>query len=158
MYKKIMVPLDGSPLAECVLSHIKNLTFPGGTLEILLFGVCEPPVILADFPASLQEDWDEHIRRDNSRLQAQCSSYLDGVSRKITLPGVTVTSKTAVGKAAELIIDYAVQNNVDLILMATHGRSGIMRWAYGSTADRVLRSSPIPVMIVRPMECKTEGK
>jgi nucleotide-binding universal stress UspA family protein len=154
MFKKIMIPLDGSQIAECVLPHLQNLTRPDEPTEILLFEICEPPVILADFPATLTEDWDDHVRKETAHMQQQCSLYLNQIAQRIAMPGVTVTSKTAVGKAAELIVDYAVQNQVDLILMATHGRSGIMRWAYGSTADRVLRASPVPVMIVRPEECK----
>jgi nucleotide-binding universal stress UspA family protein len=155
MYKKIMVPLDGSELAECVLTHLPKLTRPEESTEVLLFEVCEPPMILADFPATLTEDWDEHVRKETAHIQQQCLSYLNEIEKKIASSGLVVTSKTAVGKAAELIVDYAVQNSVDLILMATHGRSGIMRWAYGSTADKVLRSSPVPVMIIRPSECKT---
>ena len=61
-----------------------------------------------------------------------------------------VTSASVVGKAPEQIVDYAIQNGADLIIMASHGRSGVSRWAYGSTADRVLKSSPIPVFLIKP--------
>jgi nucleotide-binding universal stress UspA family protein len=154
MYKKILVPLDGSELAECVLAHIKNLSPGDKNPEIVLFRVCEPPVILADFPATLEEKWEDHVREETEHMNMQCSLYLNDVEKKLKDSGLSVTTRTALGKPAEQIIEYAAKNNVDVILMATHGRSGISRWAYGSIADKVLRSSPVPVMIIRPEECK----
>lgn len=154
MYKKILVPLDGSELAECVLSHVKNLSSPNELPEIILFRVCEPPVILADFPAILQEDWDDHVKKETEHMNQQCSLYLNVVEQKLKQSGLSVTTQTALGRPAEQIIEYAEKNKVDVILMATHGRSGISRWAYGSVADKVLRSSPVPVMVIRPEDCK----
>jgi nucleotide-binding universal stress UspA family protein len=58
-----------------------------------------------------------------------------------------------VGKVAESIADYATKNGVDLIIIATHGRSGVSRWVWGSVADRVLRSACVPVLMVRAPGC-----
>jgi nucleotide-binding universal stress UspA family protein len=154
MYKKILVPLDGSEIAECVLGHIKNLSQGAEAPEIVLFRVCEPPVILADFPATLQEKWEDHVKEETDHMKQQCSLYLNEVEKRLKEAGLMIITQTALGKPAEEIIEYAAKNNVDVILMATHGRSGISRWAYGSIADKVLRSSPVPVMIIRPEECK----
>jgi len=154
MYRKILVPLDGSKLAECVLPHLETLAEGNQNPEIILFRVCEPPAILADFPASLKERWEEHVKEETTHIQEQCSLYLNQVAGHLREKGFRITVEAATGKPAEEILNYASLNKVDLILMATHGRSGITRWAYGSTADKVLRASPVPVMIVRPTECR----
>lgn len=154
MYRKILVPLDGSKLAECVLPYLETLAKGSQNPEIVLFRVCEPPVILADFPASLQEEWNQHIREETSHILQQCSLYLNQIATQLREKGLLVKVDSATGKPAEEILNYVSRNQIDLILMATHGRSGISRWAYGSTADKVLRASPVPVMIVRPAECR----
>lgn len=156
MYRKIMVPLDGSEMAECVIPHVETLAKGSTETEVILFRVCEPPVILADFPASRQTEWSDHVRERTAHIQQQCSLYLDEAEKRLQQAGIKTATKTGLGNAAEQIIDYAVQNQVELIVMATHGRSGIMRWAYGSVADKVLRASPVPVMIIRPDECRPE--
>ena len=149
MYRKILVPLDGSELSESVLPHVQNLA-KSNESEVILFRVCEPPVVLADYPPDLHTAWEEHIREENDHIQQQCLVYLDEIKQKLEKTGLQVTSASGVGKAPEQIVDYAIQNGVDLIIMASHGRSGVSRWAYGSTADRVLKSSPIPVLLVKP--------
>lgn len=154
MYKKVMVPLDGSELAECVLPHVQKLAQNGGAAEVVLFRVCEPAVILADYPPDLQTKWEDHVKQEMSHIQQQCQIYLSAAVKKLQGSGLKVSSDSAAGKPAETIVDYAVQNQVDLIVMATHGRSGVSRWAFGSTAERVVRSSPVPVMIIRPEQCK----
>ncbi len=154
MYRKIMVPLDGSKMAECVIPHVKNVAKGNAGVEIILFRVCEPPVILADYPPDLKSEWNDHVREETSHIQQQCSIYLDDTEKKLRDSGLKITTKSSLGNAAEEIVNYAVQNQIDLVIMATHGRSGITRWAFGSVADKVLRSSPVPVMIIKPEECK----
>ena len=151
MYRKILVPLDGSELSERALPHIAKLA-QGGESEVVLYRVCEPPVILADYPADLRTAWEDHVRQETAHIQEQCRIYLDDVQGKLAKSGLKVTVAAGVGKAPEQIIDYAVQIGADVIVMASHGRSGIVRWAYGSTADRVLKASPIPVLLIKSKE------
>ena len=68
--------------------------------------------------------------------------------------GISARGEVVTGKAADAILDYAEKNNVDLIIMSTHGRSGISRWAFGSVADRVVRHSIAPVLLVAPAGCR----
>jgi nucleotide-binding universal stress UspA family protein len=150
MYRKILVPLDGSELAESALSHVRNIIAHNEGVEVVLFRVCEPPVILADYPADMRTEWEDHVREETAHIQQQCRLYLDETERKLAGEGVKVTAAAGLGRAPEEIIDYAIQNQIDLIVMASHGRSGITRWAFGNTAERVLRSSPVPVLLVRP--------
>jgi nucleotide-binding universal stress UspA family protein len=154
MYRKILVPLDGSKHAECVLPYVKSLASDLKDPEIILLRVCEPPVILADYPPDLHTEWDDHVRQETAHIQQQCRLYLDGTEQNLIQAGLKVRTDSRLGKAPEEIIDYAIQNQVDLIIIASHGSSGITRWAYGNTANRVLQASTIPVMIIRPEECK----
>ena len=156
MYRKILVPLDGSKMAECVISHIKNIVKSGDVTEIILFRVCEPPVVLADYPADLRGKWEDHVKDETDHAIELCSLYLGNAEKDLRKAGFKATTQSGLGKPAEEIVNYAVQNGVDLIVMATHGRSGVSRWAFGSIADKVIRSSPVPVMLVRPEECQAE--
>jgi nucleotide-binding universal stress UspA family protein len=149
VYQKILVPLDGSELAECVLPHVISIAKGCGTSEVVLLRVCEPPVILADYPSDLRPEWEDHVRQETSHTQRQCRLYLDSTEKKLEESGLNVRTDSGLGNPPELIVDYAIQHQIDLIIVASHGRSGIRRWAYGSTAEKVLRSSPVPVMVIK---------
>jgi nucleotide-binding universal stress UspA family protein len=78
--------------------------------------------------------------------------YLDNLQHKLARHNVTIYKAVELGSAGETIIDYAHTHPVDLIVMATHGRSGLSRWVYGSVADKVLRGAEVPVLLVRVRE------
>ena len=143
MYPKILVPLDGSELAECVLPDVIDIAKGPGGSEVVLFRVCEPAVVLADYPTDLNLGW------ETADTQQQCRLYLDDIEKKLKEAGLNVTTDSGLGNRAELIVDYAARNQFDLIIMASHGRSGAVRWAYGSTSDKILRSSPLSVMMIK---------
>jgi len=159
MYRRILVPLDGSELAESVLPHIITISKVCSVEEIILFRAYEPPVILADYPSDLRPGWDDHVRQQNARSQHQIRFYLDEAKKKFSIAGLTenkfkLTTALSSGKPSERIVGYAIENFIDLIIMASHGRSGITRWAFGSTAERVLRASPVPVLVVKPQNLR----
>jgi nucleotide-binding universal stress UspA family protein len=83
----------------------------------------------------------------------QADRYLDKVQRRLEKKGINARTEVLLGKPADAIISYADQHCVDLIVMASHGRSGISRWASGSVADRIFRGSCIPVLLVRAPGC-----
>lgn len=85
---------------------------------------------------------------------AKAKDYITKVADKLREEGMFVQPVVMQGKVAEGILDYAIENQIDLIMMSTHGRSGPSRWALGSVADRVIRHSPIPVLIVSPKGCR----
>ena len=153
MYKKILVPLDGSKLAECVLPHVEKLAESGVAKEIILLRVCDSPSIIADYPESKNKTWEKHVERMTTNAQQQCNIYLDDVEKQLKDKGFNVKTDSRLGKPAEEIVDYASKNEVDLIVMASHGRSGVSRWAYGSVADKVLRSTCVPVLLVKAPGC-----
>jgi len=81
--------------------------------------------------------------------RSSAARYLKGVISRVKQGGIKYKADILVGKIADSLVDYAEANEIDLVLIATHGRSGISRWVRGSIADRVLRSSCAPVLMVR---------
>ena len=142
MYQKILVPLDESELAECVLPHVITIARGCGTAQVILLEVVDP------FPAWAAEGIDTKAVEDANVRKAQ--EYLSRVESQLSSEGLNVISKVIVGKAADIITEFAKQNEVDLVAIATHGRSGVSRWVFGSVADRVLRSSHVATLVIRP--------
>lgn len=153
MYQKMLVPLDGSKLAECVLPHVEKLAKGCNVKEVILFRICEPLSIPSDYPASLPASWEEHVDQMTTYAQQQCSLYLGDVEKQLKDLGLNVRTESCLGKAADEIVDYASKNEVDLIVMASHGRSGVSRWTHGNVADRVFRSTCVPILMVKAPGC-----
>lgn len=151
MYKKILVPLDGSDLAECVLPHAETIAKAAGVEEVVFVRVAEPTYMPARYAEiGLTE---EDIKMIEAESREAARTYLDKVVGGVDYGRVKVSSEVLSGKAAERLADYVARNNVDLIIIATHGRSGVSRWMWGSVADRILHSSTAPVMMVRSPGC-----
>src|SRR4030042_2274397 len=130
MFDRILVPLDGSKLAECILPYVEELTKDKKMKEVILFRVCERPEINADYPASMPESWEEHVKVIVAGAQQQCSLYLGDIEKKLGNLGVKIRTESCLGKAADEIVKFAEKNQVDLIVMARHGRSGISKGAF----------------------------
>ena len=149
MYRKILVPLDGSKLAECVLPHVAALAQASRVQEVIFVRVFEPfrpPP--SDYVVS-----EEQIDRINSGNKAAAENYLQELVNRVHLDGIQKRWEVVSGRVAETLADCANRNNVDLIIIATHGRSGVSRWVWGSVADRILRSSCVPILMVRAPGC-----
>ena len=147
MFNKIVVPLDGSDVAECALEGIKRVTGEGG--EVVLLRVIEPP----DNFVSAQISADQ-LRKAEKMAASESNKYLTAVAERLQAMGVNAKSEVIWGRPAEGIVDYARGKKADLIIISTHGRSGLGRLAFGSVADRVMRTATMPVLIVRPMDKK----
>ncbi len=150
MYQKILAPLDGSPLAECVLPHLEALAAGCQVKEVVLARVVEPfrPPVSGEYVLKPEE-----VLRIEEEAKEEAQAYLRKASFKIKLNGTPVKTEMIFGRPAETLADYATQNQVDLIVIATHGRSGVSRWVWGSVADRILRSACVPVLMVRAPGC-----
>jgi nucleotide-binding universal stress UspA family protein len=148
----MLVPLDGSELAELVIPHVEALAKQLGPklVDVVLLRVCEPPVVSSDYPPTADLTWEEHQAREMARPTTVCEEYLAKVQEQLKGVGLKARSVVLKGKPADEITDYANKNLVNLIVMSTHGRSGIGRWAYGSVADRVLLGVSSPIFLVRP--------
>ncbi len=97
------------------------------------------------------ETWltEEEMKQVDVKSKAVAESYLEKLVSGIDYGKVSVQKQILVGKAAECLAEYALKNDVDLIIVATHGRSGVSRWVWGSVADKLLRSTHTPVLMVR---------
>jgi nucleotide-binding universal stress UspA family protein len=155
MYKNIMVPLDGSELAECVLSHVEAFISQCQIRTIVFIRVLESltPAVAGEYAINLEEFESRETER-----KAAAEKYLQKIIGRLT-PGETkFITEVLEGRAADRLADFAENNDIDLILMATHGRSGVSRWVRGSVADRILRSATIPVLMVRAPGTEGAGK
>ncbi len=150
MYQKILVPLDGSPLAECVLPHVETIARGCGAGTVVFVRVVEPFHMPSSSEVSLSA---AEITRINAENKADAESYLSQLVSRTKYDSVKVQSELMTGRVADSIVDYAARNETDLIVIATHGRSGISRWVWGSVAERILRSSCVPVLMVRAPGC-----
>ena len=151
MYKKILVPLDGSKLAECVLPHVESIAKGCGVREVIFLRVVEPFHLQTSGDGFSLSDKD--LKRIDSETRADAENYLSQLVNQIKYDGVNVRKEVIIGKSIESIAEYATKNDVDLITIATHGRSGVNRWVWGSVADRILRSACVPVLMVRAPGC-----
>jgi nucleotide-binding universal stress UspA family protein len=142
MYRKLAVPLDGSALAECVLPHVKAIARGCSIREVVLLRAIEP------LPVEDSVDWNHSAAQKGTTKVAE--EYLAKIQADLIKEGLTVRSEVLLGKAGEAISEFVERNDVDLVAIATHGRSGITRWAFGSVADKLVRSSSVPVLVVRP--------
>ncbi len=154
MYNRILVPLDGSKLSESVLPHVRELAKGRLVNEVILLRICETPPIRADYPSNMPEGWDQHFDRLTELARRQCTIYLDDVEKTLRAEGINVTTDSSLGDPAKEIVDYASRNEIDLIVMASHGRTGVSRWAVGSVAERVFRATCVPVLMVRAPGCE----
>ncbi len=146
MYRKIMVPLDGSPLAECVLPHVEAIAGGCPVRKLFLLRVVEPERVYSVSNSPI--DPNLASARESDRKKA-AEDYLRSIAERIDEPGLEIEVKAIVGRVAESLVDYCVDHGIDLIIIATHGHSGVTRWVRGSVADKILRSSKIPVLMVR---------
>jgi len=163
MYKKIMVPLDGSKIAECVLPHVHVFVTDCQVEKIIFVRVIEPiSTSFSDISTSGNPKVYEAIHKNAELIEEErklaAENYLKEVIHRFKKNRVKYKIEVLFGKVAERLVDYIDSSSIDLVLIATHGRSGISRWVRGSVADKVLRSSKAPVLMVRAEEKMIEGK
>lgn len=145
MYKRIVVPLDGSQLAEQALPHAVAQALQFGA-DLILLKVLAPlhdVVFSATSAVQAAEEMSAQLARD----------YLEGIAAGIREQGITVQVAAVEGEAYLEIIRYAEEQEADLIVISTRGQSGFSRWLLGSVTDRVVRGATVPVLLV---QCREE--
>ena len=138
MYERILVPLDGSELAEVALPYAEELAGRLGS-QVTLVYVSEP-----------SEGQYQHMHE--SYLDEMLEATKRDAEKYLEKPGthtIQVKSDILFGNPAEKIVDYSEKTDVGLIVMSTHGRSGIKRWTLGSVADKVVKATKRPVALIR---------
>jgi nucleotide-binding universal stress UspA family protein len=149
MKDEILVPLDGSPLAEAILPHAVMLA-RSTTSSVTLLRAVAPPLTTvaaamwtATYNVPDPQQWEAEV--DAAR------GYLNQVAGRLRDLGVAVNVRTAMNAPAESILDYATQSpDLRLIALATHGRTGFTRWLLGSVAEKVVQGADHPLLLVRP--------
>jgi len=149
MYTKILVPLDGSEFAECVLPYVQWFAKVSNVDEIVFLRVVEPLHMYGGLESTVLPKERQHLEHDSTEL---ATNYLDQIAGQFKTDKFTVRPVVASGKPGDYIPEYVAKNDVDLIIMATHGFSGIHRWVRGSIADRILHASSAPVFLVTPKD------
>jgi len=140
MINHILIPLDGSPLAECVLPHV--LTMGRGTnANVTLLHVVELPHAIIDQQAVDPLEW--HLRKQ------EADEYLNNIAAKIRYHNLNVENVIMEGSPAECVIDFADNNNVDLIALSSHGRSGLSGWNLSSVVQKIILRSSKSMLLIR---------
>lgn len=142
MYQKVLVPLDGSRLAEETLPHVLDLAKAHDIGEVILLNVVDTPSFW------VMESIDLSLLRNQQIIRAE--QYLEGVCSQLIAEGIKTTGEIKEGRAAQVITGFAKENGCDLIVIASHGYTGFKQWALGSVALRVLHDSHVPVLLIRP--------
>jgi nucleotide-binding universal stress UspA family protein len=164
MYKKILVPLDGSEMAECSLEHLKEVALGCHVPEVVLLTVIEPieaatyafNLAAAGYHYSPEEGTEIKKEMDKTfeKSVAAAGAYLEKVAKKLIEEGMNVKTEIVKGNPAETILDYASNTGVDLVIISAHGWGGKTRWDFGRVTDRVIRSLNIPVVVASPKGCR----
>ncbi len=150
-YQHVLVPLDGSELAESVLPHLEAVASNCQITTVELVRAVQP--IEMHYKAAMPFDAREEKEINQSAIK-EADSYLQKVKARLDASRMTVTTKVLSGKIADVLTDYLKKSNADLLIIATHGRSGPSRWIWGSVTEKMLQSCGVPVFLVRPKECR----
>ncbi len=145
-YRKILLPLDGSEIATQALPHAQMLAVQSGA-ELVLLQVIPPQDDLPHF----RQDFtitQPGLERQQAMVD-EASQWLQQHADALALHKILVKVVLDIGDPAEKILDCAVEEAVDLIVISTHGRTGLARWAYGSVASKVMGAAPCSVLLVR---------
>ena len=146
MYRKILVPLDGSAKSELSLPVAQQLAEPLGSEVCLLVAVDLNKVLFVDRQSKLPTDFEKLSHQQLKEAQ----KYLHEVQERLAKDNLKCTIHVEQSDPRDAIVNYATEEGVDLIIMASAGKSNYIRWISGSIVDQVLRTSPCPVLVVRP--------
>ncbi len=151
MYKRALVPLDGSLVAETIVPFILQIAGPLD-IDIVLLRVVRPtpPVVIEGTRYMEIEDMEAR------RVDAE--KYLTPLAEELRGKGVRVSTQVRRGEPAEEIVSAATDERADLIAMSTHGRGGLGRLLFGSVAEAVLRHADIPVFLLRATESEVAAR
>jgi nucleotide-binding universal stress UspA family protein len=147
MYDKILVPTDGSETAELAVEHaVEQAKLHGATVHALYV------VDIDAVNLSLGTEQVDRLKAGNfgdmEEVKRKAEEATGAVAKRAEEAGVEVVEEVMPGKPHDAITKYAERNGIDLIVMGSHGRSGVRRVLLGSVAERVLRTTRIPVLVV----------
>ncbi len=147
--KRILLPMDGSQFSETSIPYAQSVI--GGTdAEIELLTVAKPPLVPSDRSANIKPSWEEYRDALVADAKEQATAYLERVRTAFTDEKTSVKLLVEMGKPADSIMQAAEREQVHLIALSSHGRTGAERVFYGSVARRLIDESGIPLLLIRP--------
>jgi nucleotide-binding universal stress UspA family protein len=146
MFGRILVPLDGSPRAELILSQIDRILRLKDS-EVILYR-----------SSHVQRDLENLSAEAFDQVREEAKSYLENLARRLRDRGARVRIHVGEGVPEEMILDAAADERATMIAMTTHGRTGFARWSMGSVAEKVVRASTVPVLLVRTFRRSPNGE
>jgi nucleotide-binding universal stress UspA family protein len=146
MYQTLLVPLDTSPLAEAALPHARTLA---QIMRAKLVLLCVAAFPHHDYTA-LDPSHTQRFQIEEERIRQTTQDYLERIARELKTDGLTVSTELRGNEpVADAILATTDEVGADVIVMSTHGRSGISRWLIGSIADKIVHSAKVPVLLIR---------
>lgn len=146
MYKRLLVPLDRSPFSEAALPYARALGRQFGS-ELVLVSVLEP---LSPAAAEWAPHMSEMVLEMRNTAHRRTEAYLQALRGELTAEGFSVeTHVVEQAGVVQALLELTQARSVDTIVMTTHGRTGLRRWMLGSVAERLVRQSRVPVLLVR---------
>jgi len=145
MYRRILVPLDGSSRAETILPHVEELALRFEA-EVVLLHVDESPGLLLERDEVV--DMSSYMERRRREIE-DAQTYLQGIVDRWRERNISARTRIGRGSVSACIVDTAKRESADLLAMASHGRSGVQRTFYGSVAAAVLHRIDRPILVVR---------
>ena len=146
MFEQILVPLDGSPVAERAIPAAARIARAFGG-SVIVLSVVTPPVTPGKFSVP-----EEYPKADTEEERASATAYLRAIAQSDKLVGITTEVQTLVGAVAPTILSATQSLHADLIVLCTHGYTGFKRWRLGSVSEKVIRHAPVPVFVLREGE------
>ena len=148
MYRSILIPLDGSDRAEKILPHAKEIAHKFGS-ELILTQILLPIYRMSDAHNS---SYFHLLQREMDAMESGARSYLEGLKEELHKEGISATIRIESGEAVQAILRIAREEDVDLIAMGSHGRTGLPRIFFGSVAAGVLHGTDRPLLIIRALD------
>jgi nucleotide-binding universal stress UspA family protein len=151
MYEKILVPLDGSALAERAIRHAGEIARGARSEILLLQAISFPMPVVPEAVLIPDSKWLAEAKKDALR-------YLDGIAAPLRDAGMRIRTMVDERPPADAILHVAAREEVDLIVMSSHGRGGLTRLLMGSVAESVFRATSRTVMLVKPERPAVPGQ
>ena len=150
MFNRILVCLDGSELAEEILPYATEVAKRFGSTLVLLEVTTPPSIVIEPTTGYSHSTSISEVQIS----EAEATGYLKDMSQRLQGEGLDVEYLTIPGSPGKTIISYAEENGIDLIAIGTHGRGGLVRMAFGSVTDYVLRHSNLPLLVMTPQQAE----
>lgn len=151
--RTLLVPLSSSSVSAAIIPHAKELAKQKGGTSVVVLQVIEPPTVPTYYSpemTSVPLNWGQFVEQEVAHSKEVAEKYLAGVVKEFTDAGLEASAVVTTGKPADEIIAYAARNPYTMVVMATHGRTGLRRLVYGSVTESVLFVTENPIVFVKP--------